>query len=143
MKKFFTMLLCALLLVHLYGCNKQVQYWNFQQEYLNIVEISIVEIDPESVDYCKTSTIDLFYASDVCDRISMIPMEKYGTNLKTQHGIGIFILYQNGEYDLITANEPKHYRYNDNMKLQGYNSWLKCCDTDDFSNLISYLQKLQ
>ena len=143
MKKIFAVFFSLLLIAFSYGCEKSIQYWIFEQESSNIVEISIVEVDPESVNYDTLENIDIVYADDICEKISSIPMERYGTNLKTQHGTGILILFQNGEYDLITMSEPKHYRYDENMKLQGYNSWLKCCNADDFNNLINYLQELQ
>lgn len=132
-----------LLIVLSCGCEKSIRYWTFEQGTSDIVEISIVEVDPESVNYDTVKDIDIVYADDVCEKISSIPMELYGTNLKTQNGTGILVLFQNGEYDLITMSEPKHYRYDENMKLQGYNSWLKCCNADDFNNLINYLQELQ
>ena len=131
-----------LLIVLSCGCEKSIRYWTFEQGTSDIVEISIVEVDPESANYDTVKDIDIVYADDVCEKISSISMERYYPNLQAQCGTGILVMFQNGEYDLITIVEPKHYRYDEDMKLQGYNSWL-FCNEDDFNNLINYLQELQ
>lgn len=62
-------------------------------------------------------------------------MRKYGTNLSSPLGKSFLIVFNNGEYDIISQKESKHFRYNDG-EILGYNSWLYC-EKSEFDMLIN------
>ena len=64
-------------------------------------------------------------------------MKKYGTNLKTPSGYCFLIVFENGDYDVISKNESKHFRYDlASKQIKGYNSWLRCSEPALFDKLI-------
>ena len=61
-------------------------------------------------------------------------MRRYGTNLADPYGKCFMIVFENGNYDILSQTEPKHFRYN-GAKLMSYNSWLRC-DKTQFEELM-------
>ena len=62
-------------------------------------------------------------------------MKRYGPNLSSPSGKCFLIVFENGEYDIISQKESKHFKYNDEDIL-AYNSWLYC-NENEFNELIN------
>lgn len=131
MKKIFLLLIFMLLLV---GCNNTIYHWEFNYSYQEVNQIMIIEII-DDLDYKEIQEIDLFLAEELYNDIMNIEMKRYGTNLSSLSGKCFLIVFENGEYDIISKTESKHYKYN-NGEILGYNSWLYC-DENEFNELIN------
>lgn len=131
MKKIFLLLIFMLLLV---GCNNTIYHWEFNYSYEEVNQIMIIEII-DDLDYKEIQEIDLFLAEELYNDIMNIEMKRYGTNLSSLSGKCFLIIFENGEYDIISKTESKHYKYK-NGEILGYNSWLYC-DENEFNELIN------
>ena len=129
-------------------CEKKTYYWDFEYEADDIKEIKIVE----AVGYLEFSVIKeikIEYANELYSEIASLEMKRYGTNLSQPFDKCFLIVFEDGNYDIISKIEPKHYRYNygkykyyEYDELVPYNSWLKCRDYDQFDALINkYLEE--
>ena len=115
-------------------CNK-VYHWEFNYDTAEIKEIKIVGIVCSApLEYETIKEIDLELAEEICNDISKLEMKKYGTNLASHSGKCFLIVFNNGEYDLISRKEPSHFKFADSM-LVGYTSWMYF-DENEFSFLI-------
>ena len=137
MKKVFILILTLLTVAMfgLSGCHNKVYHWEFNYDTAEIKEIKIVEIVCSApLEYETIKEIDLELAEEICNDISKLEMKKYGTNLASHSGKCFLIVFNNGEYDLISRKEPSHFKFADSM-LVGYTSWM-CFDENEFSFLI-------
>ena len=133
MKKLL-LFVCLLTAVLMSGsCDNRVYFWDFEHDYQDIKEIRIVEVD-QIFDYTEVKTLDLSLAKDLFYEIESFPAGKYGWNLGSPYGRCFIIVFSDHEYDLISAREPKHCRYEDGM-WQAYNSYLEY-DDEEFQALI-------
>ena len=64
-----------------------------------------------------------------------IEMKRYGPNLSSPSGKCFLIVFENGEYDIISQKESKHFKYN-GEEILAYNSWLYC-NENEFNELIN------
>ena len=131
MKKIIIILVLS---VFLFGCDKKVYHWEFNYSYEEISQLKIVEIIDE-LNYREVQQIDLSLAAEVYDDIMNIEMKRYGTNLSSPYGLCFLIVFENGDYDIISQRESKHFKYSDEDIL-GYNSWLYCNEIE-FDELIN------
>lgn len=128
-------------------CNRTV-HWEFEKDCSEIKEIKIVEdlqdndynvpIDEELLwnnDYVVLCEVSPELFDDLYSDIEKIEMKSYGTNLAEHSGRFFVILFENGEYDVISLWEPQHYRYDENGVLQGDISWLRC-NEEQFEALL-------
>ena len=137
MKKVFILILTLLTVAMfgLSGCHNKVYHWEFNYDTAEIKEIKIVEIVCSApLEYETIKEIDLELAEEICNDISKLEMKKYGTNLASHSGKCFLIVFNNGEYDLISRKEPSHFKFADSM-LVGYTSWMYF-DENEFSFLI-------
>ena len=74
-------------------------------------------------------------ADEIYNDITKLTMKRYGTNLSAPFGKCFLIVFKNGEYDIISLKESKHFKYVDE-EIIGYNSWL-CCEKSEFDELIN------
>ena len=152
MKKIFLILLTICLF--LAGCNKTIYHWEFNYGYEEISQVKIVEIIDfasnyrEETDlalaegiYCRViKEIDLSLAEEVYNDIKNIEMRRYFPSPTNPTGKCFLIIFDNGEYDIISQWESKHFIYWDEG-LSSYISWL-CCDESVINELINkYLNK--
>ena len=131
MKKIFLLLIFILSLV---GCNNNVYYWEFNYSYEEVDQIKIIEMI-DDLDYREIQEIDLSLYEQIYNDIMNIEMKRYGTNLSSPSGKCFLIVFENGEYDIISQKESKHFKYNDEDIL-AYNSWLYC-NENEFNELIN------
>ena len=119
MKKIFLLLIFILSLV---GCNNNVYYWEFNYSYEEVVQIKIIEMI-DDLDYREIQEIDLSLSEQIYNDIMNIEMKRYGTNLSSPSGKCFLIVFANGDYDIISQTESKHFKYN-GEDILAYNSWL-------------------
>lgn len=131
MKKIFLLLIFTLSLV---GCNNNVYYWEFNYSYEEVDQIKIIEMI-DDLDYRVIQEIDLSLSEQIYNDIMNIEMKRYGTNLSSPSGKCFLIVFKNGEYDIISQKESKHFRYN-GEDILAYNSWLYC-DENEFNEVIN------
>ena len=132
MKKIYILIICVVLL--LAACDDNVYYWEFSHEVEYVKEIMIVEMHDE-YDYSIIKEIDPEFSDELYSDVKALKMKKYGTNLASPDGLCIMIVFENGDFDVISKKESKHYKIVDDEVL-AYNSWL-CCDKSEFDALIN------
>ena len=136
MKKIFLLIIFILTLV---GCDNNVYYWKFNYQYEEVNKICIIETISE-FKYHVVQEIDLTLSEEIYNDVMSIEMKRYGPNLYSPSGKCILIVFNNGEYDIISQIESKHYKYK-GENIFAYNSWLYC-DENEFNELINkYLNK--
>jgi hypothetical protein len=136
MKKIFLMLIFILsLILSLVGCDN-TYYWEFNYSYEEVDQIKIIEmIDDLHYRYREIQEIDLSLSKEVYNDIANIEMKRYGPNLSFPSGKCFLIVFENGEYDIISQKESKHFKYN-GEEILAYNSWLYC-NENEFNELIN------
>lgn len=136
-KILLTVMIGIVLISMLTSCDNTVYYWEFEQDCNAVTAIQIIDTEDGYV-YDVVKELDLTLVEDLYDDINKLEMEKYGTNLDTPHGYCFLIAFENGDYDVISKTESKHFKYDQNSeRMQGYNSWLRCTDTEVFDELIN------
>lgn len=98
-----------------------------------IAEIRIADAENE-FDYEVVGETDIGRAEELCGDIRALEIKRYGTNLQSPCGTCILILYQNGDYDMISCVEPKHVKQKDG-KFLSYHSWYQC-DPDELEAIV-------
>ena len=94
----------------------------------------------DDLDYREIQEIDLSLAEEIYNDIMNIEMKRYGTNLSSPSGKCFLIVFANGDYDIISQTESKHFKYN-GEDILAYNSWLYC-NENEFNEVIDkYLNK--
>ena len=120
-----------LMLLTLFSCGN-TQHWVVKYSVAEIVSIEIIEFDTENVGrYTVLTELKEEQFAEVVEGVELLPFKKYETELVAQSGKGIKINFASGEYDIITAKEPKHHEYYDYVPSQGgiivgSNSLLEC-----------------
>ena len=120
-----------LLFLTLFSCGN-TQHWVVKYSVEEIVSIEIIEFNTEtSGRYTVLSEVEKELYAEVVADVEALPFKKYDTELVAQSGKGIKINFASGEYDIITAKEPKHHEYYDYVPSQGgiivgSNSLLEC-----------------
>ena len=130
MKKIFLILIVLLSLV---GCN-EIYHWEFNYSYEEVDQIKIIEMI-DDLDYREIQEIDLSLYEQIYNDIMNIEMKRYGTNLSSPSGKCFLIVFENGEYDIISKQESKHFKYK-GEDILAYNSWLYC-NENEFNELIN------
>jgi len=116
-------------------------HFTFQQDVDQIREITIIDIT-DKADIENASVIKTVETNDVdklINDIKGIEMKKPVITGETfpPFGVSIKILYKNGEYDVIAANEAGYYKYNDETgKIVGYTAGL-IYSKEDFEAVIN------
>lgn len=147
MKKIFSLIFVCLFLFACVGCeSERTYYWEFEKDYTRVAEIKII-VTPygESFDmdnYKVLKEIDISYAEEIYDDINSITMTRYHGSLISPSGLCVLIKFDNEEFDVIARIESKHYRYDENGTIIGYNSWLTS-DSDDFYSVIENYLSLE
>ena len=114
MKKFFC-ILTAMLLLSLSGCGITTYYWEFQYSVDNVKEIKIVDIQKvggavdNEEDYTILKIVDEADYADIMDDIQIIGYYYpfVGSNPINANGPSIIIVFESGEYDVISATDEQ------------------------------------
>jgi len=146
MKKILSLLISLILICclvfALFGCEREeTYYWEFEKDYTQVTEIKIV-VPPNGEIFelktCKViKEIDVSYAAELMEDVEGISMKDHSGSLITPRKLSVLIMFDNGEYDVISRIGSSHYKYDKDGMIQGYASWL-AADADDFFNVISY-----
>ena len=131
MKKCFSLFLIVACMLS--GCHREGS-WEFQYEVERVTQIKLVDMHTEW-EYSVIQELEIGSASDLFSDIRTLNWRRYGPNLATPRGICILFLYDNGEYDIVSYHEPKHYRIKDGV-VQPFNTWL-CCDQEAFEAIVN------
>lgn len=138
MKKIVSYILIVLsilaVLSALAGCDNKIYHWEFAQSYPDVKELKIIEAKDEYT-YEVVKNLDVHFVEELYGDIENLDAKRYGTNLRHPYGKCFLIVFNNGEYDIISKIEPKHIRYKDD-KLRVHSSWLKY-DSEQFDELIN------
>ena len=122
-------------------CEKKTYYWDFEYEADDIKEIKIIEILDSDYEFSVIKEIDMECLDELISDIKSLEYKRYGTNLFHPFDKCFLIVFEDGNYDIISKIEPKHYKYSDG-RLIGYNSWRECRDYNQFDALINkYLEE--
>ena len=142
MKKFFC-ILTAMLLLSLSGCGITTYYWEFQYSVDNVKEIKIIELLNEQIyteeDYTLLKNIDATDFAAVYDDIQSIDYKTPAFTLSplTPYGTSILIVYESGEYEIISRTGPQQYKYSEeygrNLK---YHSYFYCQNEELYDQII-------
>lgn len=140
MKK-FSILLLVILLTFI-SCKQSPHYWKFEKDCSEVTEIKIVDLSLTNdhynyENYVIIKQLDITMIEQCMNDIESFEMKRYGTNLKTPRGKCFMIVFANGEFDLISVVESKHFKYDEeDGSLQPHISWLKC-NEEQFNDLIN------
>ncbi len=134
---YFVLIFCLCLSFILANCGRKVYHWDFNYDYDKIKEIKIIEMVGE-VEFNVIKEIDLDLSKELYEDILNLDMHRYGTNLCELMGRCFLIVFDNGEYDIISQKEPKHFKYN-GANIEAYNSWLYSSEEEFEALLNKYL----
>ena len=135
-----TILIVLMFSTLLISCNANTYHWKFEKETSEVVKIEIVDAE-DAYTYTVIKELDLTLIAELYADIENLEMTRYGTNLKHPCEKCFLITFQNNEYDIISATEPKHVRYDEDNDLVGYNSWFKC-NQEQFDALLEKYMSL-
>ena len=107
--------------------------WEFQHEEARVAGIKLVEMQ-DDLTYSVVKEPDTSCASELFAQIDALDWKSYGPDLKSPSDMCFLIVYDNGEYDLLSHCEPRNYQYQ-NGKIVISSSWL-CCDEEEFKQLV-------
>ena len=143
-------LCCAVLflaLLQMLSCGGKVTHWQFKYSVEEIESIEIIEFDAEKNGrFTVLGEVEKELFGDITADIEAIEFTTYETELVPQTGKGIKINFASGEYDIITAKEPKHHEYysyipSEDGVIVGSNSFLQCKESKLNALIERYLSK--
>ena len=85
----------------LIGCVNNTFRWEFLYEFDYVKEIKLIEMYDE-YNYSVIKEIDITLAEELYIDISSLEMTRYGMNLSAPYGICFLVIFENGEYDIIS-----------------------------------------
>ena len=142
MKKILIVLLliCSL---SLSSCDKTIYYYEFRYGYEDIVEIKIVDYYDGRVDennryvpdYDVIKEIDVSRTQEVCEDILQLEFTRH-MPFRSAYGIGIMIVWETGEHDVITSFGIGGASYDSEGSFGPYGSFFACHSKEKFNALI-------
>ena len=140
MKKALKLLIAMILLTFtLTGCSMldgSDYKWDFDYEPKEIKSIQIVEMtEGSSYNYTAIKEIDSSFYETICAEIKAIDWETYYFKLSYPKGTCFLIVFNTGEYDIISYEAPTHVEKKGGQR-DFYYSWL-CCDEEQFEAIIN------
>lgn len=139
MKRFLIILFCVVMLCS--GCkDNTIYHWEFEKDASCVTKIEIVEAK-NAYRYTVIKELDLDTIEQLYDDVANLEMTRYGGSLKHPTRKCFVITFENGEYDIISAIESKHVRYNEDGRFVGRNSRF-ICNAEQFDALIEKYMNL-
>ena len=148
MKKYMSLALILVVMLSLTGCSlskKVYEHWEFDYAVEEIQEIKIVEKTQEfnKPPYKVVKELDSSKINEICDDIKELTMYRFAVPVGSPmepFGTCVWIIYNSGEYDLISLAGSSKYRYDSETgELLGYTSWLYSTNTEFEAILNKYL----
>lgn len=138
MRKIIILLITLVLCLTSCTFSSKTYTWEFAQDISCVAEIKIIDATSE-YSYSVIQDIDIELADELYNDIKSLEMKRYGTNLSKPYGLCFLVVFENGEYDIVALKESKSYKYNEEYDkiMAAYNSWLLCCNQEDFDALIN------
>ena len=145
MKKIMSLVLICLFTFALFSCevdeSKKTYRWGSEKDYTQVTEIKVViptDIENFDINTCKViKEIDLSYVYDLMDDIEWMTMRRQADNTNEPYQLCLFLMFDNGEYDVISNVAPSHYKYDENGIIQRYSTDL-VVDSGYFFKTMSY-----
>ena len=145
MKRFVCILTAVLLLLSLSGCGITTSYWEFQYSVDNVKEIKIIDVkrggsyvDSEE-DYTVLKVVDETDYAGIMDDVQTIGYycPYLGSNPASPYGKSIMVVFESGEYDVISATGPEHYQYSEEHgSITKILSYIRCRDKEQYNQMI-------
>lgn len=148
MKKYMSLAVILMLMLSLTGCSlskKVYEHWEFDYAVEEIQEVKIVEITQEfnKPPYKVVKELDSNKINEICDDIKELTMYRFAVPIGSPmepSGTCVWIIYNSGEYDLISLAGSSKYRYDSETgELLGHTSWLYSTETEFEAILNKYL----
>ena len=148
MKKYMLLALILVVMLSLTGCSlskKVYEHWEFDYAVEEIQEIKIVEKTQEfnKPPYKVVKELDSSKINEICDDIKELTMYRFAVPVGSPmepFGTCVWIIYNSGEYDLISLAGSSKYRYDSETgELLGQTSWLYSTETEIEAVLNKYL----
>ena len=148
MKKYLSLAVILMVMLSLTGCSlskKVYEHWEFDYAVEEIQEIKIVEITQEfnKPPYKVVKELDSSIINEICDDIKELTMYRFAVPIGSPmepSGTCVWIIYNSGEYDLISLAGSSKYRYDSETgELLGHTSWLYSTETEFEAILNKYL----
>lgn len=135
MKKIIVILFLLIGFLVIGGCQKtEIHTWEFKYDSSQVDYVQLVRFDQGSAEEVVVE-IEHSLIETMMNDLEALEMRQNGDAV-VHHGMCIIIMFNSGEYDIISQNNPKHY-VNDSGLLPGHAhaTYLKC-DKDAFKSLI-------
>ena len=148
MKKYMSLAVILMVMLSLTGCSlskKVYEHWEFDYAVEEIQEIKIVEITQESnkPPYKVVKELDSSKINEICDDIKELTMYRFALPIGSPmepFGTCVWIIYNSGEYDLISLAGSSKYRYDSETgELLCQMSWLYSIETEFEAIINKYL----
>ncbi len=134
MKKLCLAVMIAIVLSFTGCVDDTIYHWEFEYEVTDVTEIKIINASG-AYTYSVEKELNIDFAPELFADIMNLEMKEYGFNLSHPYGLCFLIRFSSGEYDIISQEEPIHYRY-DGDRILAYSSWL-CCNEAEFDALVN------
>lgn len=130
-----------LLLLSLFGCKANTHHLELLYSADDVVEIKIIELRNGWVetneDYTLLKEIDIQYADEICSDIQSIEYKRLGPSPATPTGRVIMIIFESGEYQIISQSGPQKYKYSeDDEDIRLHHSYYYCRSEEQFNQMI-------
>ena len=136
----FCVISVIVVLIQVGACFSKKEHWIISQEITSVKEIKIIEAT-NAYEYEIIAEIDIALAKELYTDIESLEMKKYGFTLSHPYDRCFLIVFENGEYDIISKRESSRFKYEDG-ELRCFNSWLMVHSEKDFDAMIEkYLKK--
>ena len=143
MKKAVLLLTVVLLMLSLFGCQAKTFYRELLHPVDEVKEIKIIELLGDHVysddDYTLLKVVDVTDFAAVFEDIQTIEYElpAFPSGPATPYGTSILIVYENGEYEVISCTGPQQYKYSEEYeKLLNHHSYYYCKNEEQYNQMI-------
>ena len=124
-------------LYRLLSCDSDVHHWEFLQDHTEVKEMKIIDATGGGgFKWEVIKELDIGLVEELYDDIQKIDMWAYGPTRFATSGHSILIVFNNGEYDIISQKEPEHFVHYDDSGVVTEVFSMLYCDEDQFNALI-------
>ena len=153
MRKILLLVSILCLLITLCGCGRTPTHWEWEYEDVvsQIKEVHIVELDGSyqqlessyKFNIIKTISSERFF--EITDDITKIDLFRYYGPPEVGSGKAVLIIFNNGEYDVFSWDQPYRMRYStpNDSKEMGYSLSLCTCEKNQFDALIDKYMSIE
>lgn len=143
MRKKVIVIAIILLLFSMFGCKTGTHHLNLLYYVDDIKEIKIIELLNEQIyseeDYTLLHIIDTADFASVYGDIQNIDYKQhfFTTSPATPYGQSILIVYESGEYEIISRRGPTQYKYSEEYgRIMEYHSYYYCQNEEQYNQMI-------